>query len=182
MPDTVGKGGLTGIENWSPDGSRVLISCETKDGRDGIGVANFNDETGTADELRVFDLPHHLMNRACWSPDGKFLVYEAVSEGSWDLWIASGEGKEPRRLTSGSGNERSPVWSPEGKSLYYIHDSRSIMRLPMKDGSASGPAQLWARFPRTKIDSDSLARTKDLAVIAVTEEGSDLWLVEFPEK
>jgi serine/threonine protein kinase len=182
LPDTVGKGGLVGIENWSPDGSRVLLSCETKDGRDGIGVANFNDEHGMADGLRVFDLPHHLMNRACWSPDGKFLVYEAVTEGSWDLWTANSEGKNPRRLTSGSGNERSPVWSLDGKYLYYIHDSRTIMRLPMKDGAATGPAHVWARFPRTKIDSDSLALTKDVAVIAVTEEGSDLWQVEFPEK
>jgi hypothetical protein len=44
----------------------------------------------------------------------------------------------------------------------------------------TGPAQPWAEFPSTKIAWDSLALAKDRAVVAVTEEASDLWLVEFP--
>jgi Tol biopolymer transport system component len=111
------------------------------------------------------------------------LVYEAVSEGSWDLWIADADGKDPRRLTFDPGNEREPVWSPDGKFLYYNKDSRSIWRLPMDaSGKATGPAKLWAQFPKTKIDGDSLTFTKDQAIIALTDEASELWLVEFPEK
>src|SRR5204863_8055513 len=63
-------------------------------------------------------------------------------------------------------------------------DARAIMRLPMDEttGTATGKAEEWAKFPRTRIDSDGLALMTDQAVIAVTEEGSDLWLVEFPER
>jgi Tol biopolymer transport system component len=85
--------------------------------------------------------------------------------------------------TSDPGNERSPVWSPDGKFVYYVKDYRSIWRIPMDaSGKSTGPAQVWAQFPKTKIDYDSLAFTKDQAIIALTEEASDLWLVEFPEK
>jgi hypothetical protein len=64
-----------------------------------------------------------------------------------------------------------------------VKDYRSIWRIPMNaSGKPTGPAQLWAQFPKTRIDTDSLAFTKDQAIIALTEEASDLWLVEFPEK
>ena len=85
-------------------------------------------------------------------------------------------------MASGS-NERAPSWSLDGKFFYFIKDQRSVWRMSMSDsGAPAGAAQLWAEFPKTKIPWDSLAVTKDHVVIAVTEEASDLWLVEFPEK
>jgi hypothetical protein len=48
--------------------------------------------------------------------------------------------------------------------------------------NATGPAELWAQFPKTKILPAAIAFIKDQAVLAITEEASDLWLVEFPEK
>src|SRR5262249_28827690 len=101
----------------------------------------------------------------------------------WDLWMVGADGRNPRRLTSDPGNERSAAWSHDGKFLYFIKDYRAIWRLPLDDSAnATGPAQLWAQFPKTKIDREAIALTKGQAVIAVTEQASDLWLVEFPEK
>lgn len=59
-----------------------------------------------------------------WSPDGRFLVYEVVSENGHDitgsdLWIASRDGKFKQRLTSTDGLERYPSFSPDGKTIVY---------------------------------------------------------------
>jgi hypothetical protein len=89
----------------------------------------------------------------------------------------------PRRLTSDPGDEHSPVWSFDGKFLYYVKDDRSIWRLPMDEwGKPTGRALLWAQFPKTKILSASLALMKEKAIIALRDEASELWLVEFPDK
>jgi Tol biopolymer transport system component len=96
--------------------------------------------------------------------------------------MANADGSKPRRLTSEPGNERNPAWSPDGKFLYFIKDYRSVWRLPMTaSGQPAGPARLWARFAKTLIHDDSLAIGKNQAVIALTEEASDLWLVDFKE-
>jgi Tol biopolymer transport system component len=175
------------LEAWAPDGERFVFSCAHQTRGQALGLGRFDAATGKGKVERLLDLPGQTFNRAAWSPDGRWLAYEAVSEGSWDLWLAGGEpqreGRDPRRLTSDAGNERGPVWSPDGKHLYFTRDRRTLYRLPLDaDGKASGPPQEWASFPRRKIDTDSLAFVKDRAVLAVTEEASDLWLVEFAQK
>jgi serine/threonine protein kinase/Tol biopolymer transport system component len=169
--------------SWSGDSTRLACGFESRDGKISLGIAAIDAEKGTATDIKLLHNLPGWTDRSAWSPGDRSLVYETVSEGSWDLWMATAEGTDSRRLTSDPGNERSPVWSPDGKFLYYIKDYRSIWRLPMGElGGPTGPAQLWAQFPKTKIDSNSLAFTKDQAIIALTEAASDLWLAEFPEK
>jgi Tol biopolymer transport system component len=171
--------------DWSPDSKFLAGDFEFRGEGGIIGIAAMDATKGTASDVLLLDhLPGRMAERPRWSPDGRFLVYEAVSEGSWHLWITKADGTDPRRLTSEPGNVGFPVWSPDGKFVYYRRgDRRSIWRLPMDaSGTPTAPAQLWAQFPKTKIGSDALAFTKDQAIIALTEEASDLWLVEFPEK
>ncbi len=60
------------------------------------------------------------------SPDGKWVVY-AVStidvekdKRDSDLWMASWDGSEQVRLTSGPDGENSPRWSPDGRYLSFL--------------------------------------------------------------
>ena len=46
----------------------------------------------------------------------------------------------------------------------------------------TGPAQSWAELPKITFNDGALALGKEQMVIAVTEEASELWLVEFPER
>jgi Tol biopolymer transport system component len=183
LPQIKDKFTYSGSSSWSPDSSRFAFYARNRDGKEGIAVAAMDVATGTARAIDILDVPGRFAERANWSPDGHFLVYEAVHEGSWDLWITDAAGKEPYRLTSDPGNERSAVWSPDGKFIYFVKDYRSVWRVPMgANARPTGPTQLWAEFPKTKIDTDSLAVSNDQVVIAITQEASDLWLVEFPER
>jgi Tol biopolymer transport system component len=171
--------------DWSPDGSRLVAVFESKQRKGFLGIARMDADQGTAKDIQLLnDLPAESPTCPRWSPDGHFLAYEAVSKGNWQLWITTPDGQDPRQLTVDLGNKRTACWSRDGEFLYFIKDQRSVWRLPMdaKLGKAAGPPVLWAEFPKTKILWDSIAVSNDQVVISVTEEASDLYLVEFPEK
>jgi imidazolonepropionase-like amidohydrolase len=50
------------------------------------------------------------------SPDGRHIVYEALG----NLWIASGDGSNARRLTSGDDFESYPTFSRDGRQIAYV--------------------------------------------------------------
>src|SRR5687768_13149472 len=52
------------------------------------------------------------------SPDGKIVVF------GWrgDIWTASSSGGRARRLTSHSGRDQQPKFSPDGKHIAFISD------------------------------------------------------------
>ncbi|HVS32900.1 MAG TPA: protein kinase [Thermoanaerobaculia bacterium] len=58
------------------------------------------------------------------SPDGKRLAVVTANRslGTSDLWIHELSGKGPTRLTFDAFDDRAPVWSPDGRSLFYRSD------------------------------------------------------------
>ncbi len=60
------------------------------------------------------------------SPDGKWVVYTVSTidvekdKRDSDLWMASWDGSEQVRLTSGPDGESSPRWSPDGRYLSFL--------------------------------------------------------------
>jgi TolB protein len=168
---------------WSPDGKRLAAVFENSRNRGLIGIAEMDAEKGIARTIKLLDLPYESPHCPRWSPDGRFIAYEAMSEGNWQLYVCDENGGNRRRLTNDPLNERTACWSGDGAYLYYIKDQSSVWRMPMdKNARPTGPAQRWAEFPKTKINWDCLTVSRDQVVIAVTEEASDLWLVEFHEK
>lgn len=53
------------------------------------------------------------------SPDGKKIVYSSFKSGTHDIWIMDIDGKSSTQLTTHSGHEISPCWSPNGKWIAY---------------------------------------------------------------
>ncbi len=70
------------------------------------------------------------------SPSGDRVVFavrtrdQAADKFRADLWIVVADGAGLRRLTSHEGNESNPLWSPDGKSVYFL-------------SPASGSSQVW---------------------------------------
>jgi Tol biopolymer transport system component len=68
-----------------------------------------------------------------YSPDGTKLVFLSDRSGDENIWVADGDGTNPRAITKGKNTRYwSPEWTPDGK---YIIVSRS--------GSAQTGTQLW---------------------------------------
>src|SRR5262249_9975185 len=53
---------------------------------------------------------------AAWSHDGHRIAYTTGSSGS-ELFVASGDGSDPRRIWTAPETARWPTWSPDGRRL-----------------------------------------------------------------
>jgi dipeptidyl aminopeptidase/acylaminoacyl peptidase len=95
-----------------------------------------------------------------WSPDGKFLAIaaEKMPEADRtlypaDIYIVPAAGGEARRLTSVTGSETSPVYSPDGRSVAFLgfedkgnaHHTTNLYVVPAAGGA---PKQLGAKLDR----------------------------------
>ncbi len=86
------------------------------------------------------------------SPDGSRVVYvrnsfdEMKDTRTSDLWIVDADGSRHRALTSSTGSERSPRWSPSGDRLLYLAEDDD------------GDTQIWVRW----MDTGETARITDL--------------------
>ena len=66
-----------------------------------------------------------------FSPDGRYIVFDSARSGNTELWIANGDGSQPRQLTSFVGaGLGSPRWSPDGARIAF-------------DGEASGSGDIY---------------------------------------
>jgi len=74
------------------------------------------------------------------SPDGSKLVYSvrttdmAANKGVYDLWWTGFSDGDTHRLTTHAANDTDPVWSADGKSVYFL-------------STRSGTSQVWRIAP-----------------------------------
>jgi len=80
------------------------------------------------------------------SPDGRWIAYNAMDSGRWEVYVASYPGFTERRQVSAGGGCQ-PLWSNHGKELSYLTLSGKMMAVDVKAGAAietSLPRELFA--------------------------------------
>ncbi|MEJ2603037.1 MAG: S41 family peptidase [Gammaproteobacteria bacterium] len=101
---------------FSPDGKRLAwhdasgrIFVARSDGR-GKPVVAADEAQGDSDDY-------------AWSPDGRWLAF-SLSEpsGLRSIHVWDSEGQKRHRITDEFFNDRTPAWSPDGKTLYFLGD------------------------------------------------------------
>jgi Tol biopolymer transport system component len=171
--------------DWSPDGSRLAVELSTReDGPSGtLAIASIDRTAGRATATRVLrTLPGGAPEYGRWSPDGRLIAYEALTEGSWDLWLIEPDALRPIRLTDYGGNDRQAVWQRDQRQLYFIRDSSEVWRIPFSaDGAPAGPAVPWfVPQGRLRVAADSLdiSPSGDRMLMTLLADASDIWLIE----
>ena len=101
----------------SPDGKKVAViahgevfAASAKDGGEAVRVTNT-----VAPESYL-----------TWSPDSKKLVYVSERDGSMGIFQYDFGSETETQLTRGSNMDTSPIFSPDGKSLAFIRNSRAL--------------------------------------------------------
>jgi hypothetical protein len=60
--------------------------------------------------------------KVAWSPDGKKLVYSTEADGDPEIYVVNLDGSGRKQLTSNNGNDTLPVYSPDGRYIYFLSD------------------------------------------------------------
>jgi TolB protein len=126
-PETIDTGTNVHCNNdhgISPDGTRLVISDQSENGRSMIYTLPIAGGTPT----RVTDKAPSYWHG--WSPDGKTLVYCADRNGNYDVYSIPVEGGTETRLTTAEGLDDGPEFSPDGKWIYF-------------NSVRSGKMQIW---------------------------------------
>jgi tricorn protease len=171
---------------WTPDGKGVVFSSTR-------GTA-----FPYAAELYVVPLeggqekklPFLEAKDAVFSPAGNAVGF-VRGPGTWyrknyrgssndDIWLATPDGANVRRLTDFPGQDTSPMFSPDGKRLYYVTELQGgPANIVVQDlDSAAPPAPVGSPRLLTNHREDSVrkARISGNGEWIVYECGADLWV------
>ena len=104
---------------FSPDGRRIAFSSRRSGDVEEIWLAS-------ADGSGAQQLTHGPGTRQtlpAWSPDGRQIAFESTgANGRADIWVIPADGGVPRQVTTDPGEENAPVWSRDGKRIYFLSD------------------------------------------------------------
>ena len=116
---------------------------------------------------------HHRYVSASLSPDDRQAALTIQGE-SQDLWIYSFERGTLSRLTSGEGTEFDPMWSRDGRELFYVLDSPPFELHRIAVGAPDSGRPIWDE--PAELDTTHIAVSPDGRTIAftLTEEQTGL--------
>jgi Tol biopolymer transport system component len=162
--------------SWSPDGTELAYAFK------GI-LYTIPASGGTPKSI---PLPSTGLtvgySEPAWSPDGERIVctgFVAVGVSTSQIWSVSYDGTDLIQVTRGKAFNNNPIWSPNGKQLFFLSDrggSRDVWWVPVDArGEPTGPAQ-----PLTAgIGIGDIAFSKDGTILAYTKvvERSNIWSI-----
>jgi tricorn protease len=169
------------VNGWSPDGKNVLFT-------------SLRDvEFPLSSELYTVPVEGGRGRRisACegrdgvYSPAGDKIAY-VRGPGTWyrkgyrgssndDVWISNADGTSNRQLTTFNGQDGSPMWSPDGKFIYYVSECHGTPANIVRQDAAGQTAPEPVTFHCD--DGVRRARISRNGEWIVYECGADLWVV-----
>lgn len=151
ISERVALGGQLRELALSPDGKKVAVvargevfAASSKDGGDAVRVT-----TTAAPESFV-----------TWSTDSRKLIYASEREGALRLYQYDFATETESPLSKGGNQDASPVFSPDGKTLAFIRNSRSLMALNMETKQERELTRLYTD-PVPLLGSDGLQWSPD---------------------
>ena len=113
---------------WSPDGKEIAFATEEV----GEPSSRLSDSA-----LYVVDVgggsPRRVLEadavQPSWSPSGERIVYWRNIGGQRDIYTIAAGGGTPIALTNDPAIDWSPVWSPDGRFIYFSSDRGGVMNL-----------------------------------------------------
>jgi serine/threonine protein kinase/sugar lactone lactonase YvrE len=133
---------------WSPDGTKIVVSDRAAAIHTVHTVPNsslFVIDVKTGEKEKLETGGDAIMPN--WSPNGSRIAFWFVADGKLgNIATIPAAGGEPVIVANDAASDWNPVWSPDGKYLYFASDrngSMSFWRLPIdeKTGQPLGEAE-----------------------------------------
>lgn len=143
------------LEDWSPDGTRVVFSSD-RNGNQDLYVVRTD---GTQLTRLTSDTADDLLPR--WSPDGKTIVfYRVPHSGAFtyaQLHLVNPDGTNERPLLDATMHDFDPTWTPDGATIVFSCDRYGHQW----DLCAVSPADTGLRDIRYSQGTDHLGASPD---------------------
>jgi tricorn protease len=172
---------------WSPDGKNVLFSSS----RSTAFPYNFELYTVPAGGGRARRISSHEGREGVFSPRGDQIAY-VRGPGTWyrkgyrgssndDVWLCNADGSNNRQLTNFDRQDNSPMWSADGRNVYYVSECygapANIVRQEVHAGGTAVGTARPQQLTFHKEDGVHRARISGNGEWIVYECGADLWVV-----
>ena len=158
-------------EQWSPDGTRISYTERSREFFSGkLKVLPFDAKKGVAagPALDLYVAQNDpggawAVNTAVWSPDSSTLAV-VLQDTHWDkIWLIPSTGGKPKELTFGTGEDETPIYSPDGKWIAFesnrdFPEQRRIWVVPAAGGEPRRLTRLDGSEaePRWSADSQTI--------------------------
>lgn len=173
---------------WSPDGREVTFASQNF--RDpnvrqmdpsSVWVVNLS----TGEKRQLTDAKTGDAAQPAWSPGGARIAYWGKHKGGQrDIWtIPVLAGGDPVQITDDAAFDWNPVWSPDGKFLYFASDrggSMNLWRVPIEErtGRVTGPPEPLTT-PSSYAQQVAFSRDGKRAVYVSQVSSTNIFRVEF---
>ena len=165
---------------WSPDGSAIAFATEA--------ISRTPLDRPTLSALWIADVATGETTRLLesdavqpsWSPSGERIAFWAITDpgGQRDLWTIPAAGGAPKPVTRDAAADWNPVWSSDGRFLYFSSDrggSMNLWRIPIDESSGDGTGEPQpVTAPATYASHLSLSKDGGVLVYTSTVFSSDL--------
>jgi Tol biopolymer transport system component len=154
---------------WSPDGRAIAANR---------GGDIYRTDLATRQQTLIYS-EEPLLNAsgADWSPDGRHLAFSGNAGVRLAIFVAEADGSNPRQLTDGPLNDRSPRWSPDGLHIVFSSDRDGDWELYSMDADGDNLTQLTNNtvndeYPDWSPDGSQIAYVSD------RDGDSDIYVME----
>ncbi len=144
---------------WSPDGRWVVL--RTDNGAEGagdlVGVRTDGDTTPVPLVASRFTELHPAI-----SPDGRWIAYTSNESGANEIYVRPFPATSGGRWQVSNGGGFAPVWSRDGRELYYVDGSVRLVAARIPAGSAFQVQELTPLFDVSGFSLDNFHQTYDV--------------------
>ena len=155
---------------WSPDSEKIAFIDETNT------ILVVDAESGETSEAGNYDWnlshPGRFGYPISWSPDSRWLAFDqGIGNANSAVFVYDVQEEEQHQVTSGFFNDRFPVFSKDGKYLFYFTDRQfSATYSDMGDGTWVYPNATQIASISLTTDAPSLLHPKNDALELKDEE------------
>jgi dipeptidyl aminopeptidase/acylaminoacyl peptidase len=136
------KGDVTASDaHWSPDGARVTFTTNPTPRLDDISLQTaWVMDVASGSQRKLVETTNPTQN-ARWSPDGRSIAYLGSAGPvlyQVNLFVVDANGGSPRKLSNSFElNAGEPVWSRDGKTIYFSSDDHEALKIFAVDVAAA---------------------------------------------
>ncbi len=183
------------VYDWSLDGRQLLVSIGAGDTqRTELWLMPVNGAPHVqAAARKIVSDAAHAFYQPHFSPDGRWIVFEAVKDSESSLYVMPAAGGPWTLISKSKHWDDKPRWAPDGRSIYYVSERGGFYNVwgvrfdPAKGVPLGEPFQITTFGSPNLMIADTiptveLSLTQDRLVITVAQVSGSIWMLDNVDK